>query len=272
MSRGPQRRGERKRWAPAPLPRRPPTSFKSGRSRELRKSVQVRFSLMSEFTLPLHIYEYPNLMNFRSYSPLPLYFAFSLSGGGLEPKRFIEIIPEELEELQQESRDRKATASRQENPILRFLLYVRAHPLLYQCISECFGTFILTWIVTCNIAGAVIANSEGGLWDVAIVCGLGLMLAIFCTAAISGLFLSLSLSLSLSTLLLFFFFLSYDDLFTLLFTYTYTHIRIHTQPQVDISTPRSRSHSPSCGRRISLSRNSFRTSSLSSWVPSSQGC
>jgi hypothetical protein len=88
--------------------------------------------------------------------------------------------------LQQESRDRKASASMETNPVLRFFKYVLAHPLLYQCISECFGTFILTWIITCNIAGAVIADTAGGLWDVAIICGLGLMLAIFCTAAISG--------------------------------------------------------------------------------------
>ena len=68
--------------------------------------------------------------------------------------------------------------------------------LAAEAFAECVGTFILTLVVTGSVCSAALAGSQVGLWPVAIVCGLGVALAIYCTAAISGAHLNPAMSVA----------------------------------------------------------------------------
>ena len=54
-----------------------------------------------------------------------------------------------------------------------------------QCAAEVAGTCLLTFVGTSSVASAVLTGAQQGLWQVAIVWGIGVALAIYCTAHIS---------------------------------------------------------------------------------------
>ncbi len=63
-------------------------------------------------------------------------------------------------------------------------------------IAEAIGTFLLVLFGTGVVAAAVITGAQVGLWQVAVVWGFGVTLAIYTTAAISGAHLNPAISLA----------------------------------------------------------------------------
>jgi glycerol uptake facilitator protein len=57
---------------------------------------------------------------------------------------------------------------------------------LRKCMAECLGTYILVLFGCGSVHSAVLTGSQSGLWQVAIVWGLAIMLAIYVTGAVSG--------------------------------------------------------------------------------------
>ncbi|MCH9012477.1 MAG: aquaporin [Proteobacteria bacterium] len=60
------------------------------------------------------------------------------------------------------------------------LLPVRA------CVAEVVGTYLLVLFGTGSVAAAVLAGAQVGLWQVAVVWGFGITMAIYVTAGVSG--------------------------------------------------------------------------------------
>lgn len=56
---------------------------------------------------------------------------------------------------------------------------------LASMIGEVIGTFFLTLIICCAVASAVITGAQSGLWQVAVICGIGVSISIYCTAHFS---------------------------------------------------------------------------------------
>ncbi len=69
-------------------------------------------------------------------------------------------------------------------------------PLARACVGELVGTFLLVLIGTGSVASAVLTGALTGLWQVAVVWGFGVSLAIYATAAISGAHLNPAVTLS----------------------------------------------------------------------------
>ncbi len=68
--------------------------------------------------------------------------------------------------------------------------------LLQACIAEVIGTFLLVLFGTGIVATAVLTEAQVGLWQVAVVWGFGVALAIYTTASISGAHLNPAVSLA----------------------------------------------------------------------------
>lgn len=68
--------------------------------------------------------------------------------------------------------------------------------LLHACIAEIFGTFLLVLFGIGSVAAAVLTDAQIGLWQVAVVWGFGVTLAIYVTASISGAHLNPAVSLA----------------------------------------------------------------------------
>lgn len=121
-------------------------------------------------------------------------------GSGLEAKLFYEFTPKEIDEIQKQQKENLSQANRlaatHRNPILTFIQTIDNNFLFHQCIAEIIGTFLMTWVITGSVSSAAIAHSQSGLWEVGIVCGLGVTMAIFCTASISGAHLNPAISLA----------------------------------------------------------------------------
>jgi glycerol uptake facilitator protein len=62
----------------------------------------------------------------------------------------------------------------------------RATSLWGQCLSEAFGTLILVFFGVGAVNTAVLAGAQEGLWQVAVVWGVAIALAIYATGAVSG--------------------------------------------------------------------------------------
>jgi glycerol uptake facilitator protein len=76
----------------------------------------------------------------------------------------------------------------------------QGHPvLLPQCLAEVLGTFLLVFFGIGSVHAAVITGAQMGIWQVAIVWGIGIALAIYVTSAISGAHLNPAITLALAT-------------------------------------------------------------------------
>ena len=69
-------------------------------------------------------------------------------------------------------------------------------PLGRALVGETVGTFILVLFGTGSVASAVLTGAQVGLWQVAVVWGFGVALAIYCSAAASGAHLNPAVSLA----------------------------------------------------------------------------
>lgn len=73
-------------------------------------------------------------------------------------------------------------------------------PLLRACGAEVAGTFLLVLFGTGSVAAAVLTGAQAGLWQVAVVWGFGVTLAIYATAAVSGAHLNPAVTLAFAIL------------------------------------------------------------------------
>ncbi len=69
-------------------------------------------------------------------------------------------------------------------------------PLLSACVAESLGTFILVLFGIGSVAAAVFTGAQIGLWQVAVVWGFGVTLAIYVSGAVSGAHLNPAVSLA----------------------------------------------------------------------------
>ncbi len=70
--------------------------------------------------------------------------------------------------------------------------------LTRACAGELIGTYLLAFFGCGSVMSAVITGAQVGLWQVAVVWGFGITMAIYATAAASGAHLNPSVSLSLA--------------------------------------------------------------------------
>ena len=68
--------------------------------------------------------------------------------------------------------------------------------LLFACVGEVVGTFLLVLFGTGAVASSVLTQAQVGIWQVAVVWGFGISLAIYVTAAISGAHINPAVSLA----------------------------------------------------------------------------
>lgn len=68
--------------------------------------------------------------------------------------------------------------------------------LLRACLGEAVGTFLMVLIGTGVVATAVLTGAQVGLWQVAVVWGIGVTLAIYAVAAVSGAHLNPAITLA----------------------------------------------------------------------------
>lgn len=69
-------------------------------------------------------------------------------------------------------------------------------PMLRACGAEVVGTYLLVVFGTGAVAAAVLTGAQSGIWQVAVVWGFGITIAIYVTAAVSGAHLSPAVSLT----------------------------------------------------------------------------
>src|SRR5919197_2039094 len=67
-------------------------------------------------------------------------------------------------------------------------------------VGELVGTFLLVLFGTGSVACAVLTGALQGLWQVAVVWGFGVTIAIYCSAALSGAHLNPAVSLAFALL------------------------------------------------------------------------
>ena len=68
--------------------------------------------------------------------------------------------------------------------------------LVRVCVAEVIGTYLLVLFGTGSVAAAVLTGAQVGLWQVAVVWGFGITMAIYVTAAVSGAHLNPAVSLT----------------------------------------------------------------------------
>lgn len=73
-------------------------------------------------------------------------------------------------------------------------------PLCRALMGELLGTYLLVLFGTGSVAAAVLTNAQMGLWQVAVVWGFGVTLAIYASASLSGAHLNPAVSLAFALL------------------------------------------------------------------------
>jgi glycerol uptake facilitator protein len=74
---------------------------------------------------------------------------------------------------------------------------MKARPLLIQALAgEVLGTYLLVLFGTGSVAAAVLTGAQMGLWQVAVVWGFGVTIAIYASAALSGAHLNPAVSVA----------------------------------------------------------------------------
>ena len=68
--------------------------------------------------------------------------------------------------------------------------------LVWRCLAEIIGTWLMVFAGTATVATAVLAGAQVGLWQVAVAWALGVSMAIYLTAAVSGAHLNPAVSLA----------------------------------------------------------------------------
>ena len=68
--------------------------------------------------------------------------------------------------------------------------------LLYCCIAEVIGTFLLVLIGTASIAWAMFTDAQVALWQIAAIWGLGVTVAIYAASSVSGAHINPAVSLA----------------------------------------------------------------------------
>ena len=99
----------------------------------------------------------------------------SRAGASLAPNKHLTVSPDG---------HRSAQTTR---PLLR---------LFQSCLAEMVGVYLMVTIGTGVVAAAVLSGAQAGLWQVAVVWWLGVTLAIYVTAAVSGAHLNPAVSLA----------------------------------------------------------------------------
>jgi glycerol uptake facilitator protein len=75
---------------------------------------------------------------------------------------------------------------------------VHISPLPARCFAEAFGTFLLVFLGTGAVHVAILTGSLAGLWQVAVVWALAIMLAIYIVGGVSGAHINPAITLSLA--------------------------------------------------------------------------
>ena len=68
--------------------------------------------------------------------------------------------------------------------------------ILRRCVAEVIGTWLMVFAGTAVVAAAVLAGAQVGVWQVAVAWAMGVALAIYLTAAVSGAHLNPAVSLA----------------------------------------------------------------------------
>ena len=77
---------------------------------------------------------------------------------------------------------------------------MRPHPLAlgWQCLAELIGTFILVFFGVGSVHTAVLTGAQAGIWQVAVVWGVAIALAIYATGAVSGAHMNPAITVAMS--------------------------------------------------------------------------
>jgi len=78
--------------------------------------------------------------------------------------------------------DENAREPSSQSPVLRLLgpVLSRLPPLGRECLGEFLGTMLLVYVIVAVVAAAVFQGAQSGIWQVAVVIGLGVATAIYC--------------------------------------------------------------------------------------------